>query len=134
MARMRRRRAFRRRAPLDPAALRRAFLDAYPSLYHYVSEDRIETVAVRLRAEIAESDARFPGARASAPQTRVAPRERDVYFGGTGWLETSVLDRADFTGTQSGPLILESPDTTIVIPPGAVASLDAGGNLVATLH
>ena len=45
-----------------------------------------------------------------------------------------MLDRADFTGSQSGPLILESPDTTIVIPPGAVASLDHGGNLVATLH
>jgi N-methylhydantoinase A len=58
------------------------------------------------------------------------PPPRRAYFGNAGWIETPVLRRSDLAGTQAGPLIVEEYDATCIVPPGASASLDAGGNLV----
>ena len=74
-------------APLDPAALRLAFLDAYRSLYHYVSKDRIETVAVRLRAEII-GDATLDFRASEHPRRRRASRRASgtsISAGPAGW-------------------------------------------------
>ena len=35
----------------------------------------------------------------------------------------------DISGIQSGPMIVEEPDTTVVVPPGWSVSLDAYSNL-----
>ena len=74
-----------------------------------------------------------PSAATGAP---AAPRTRLVHFGsGAGWLETPVLaPRRAAPGRCAGPLILESPDTTIVIPPGRGVEPMPAGNLVATLE
>jgi len=58
---------------------------------------------------------------------------RRAYFGDAGWIETPVLRRSDLTGVRNGPLIVEEYDATCVVPPGAAASLDAGGNIVITV-
>ena len=56
---------------------------------------------------------------------------RQVRFNG-GWLDTPIFDRASLgTGaTLAGPAIVEQPDTTVVIDPGATAIVDNLGNLV----
>jgi N-methylhydantoinase A len=41
-----------------------------------------------------------------------------------------VIDRTALTGPRTGPLVLQSLDTTIVVPPGAEATVDAAGNVV----
>ena len=58
--------------------------------------------------------------------------ERRVYFGPQdGWVDVPVLSRGSLGRTRSaGPLIVEEYDTTIVIPPGAAASLDEFGNVL----
>jgi N-methylhydantoinase A len=67
------------------------------------------------------------------------PPPRLAYFGpdddgrAVGWIETPVLRRSDLTTARRGPLIIEEYDATCVVPPGAAASLDAGGNIVITL-
>jgi len=62
------------------------------------------------------------------------PPPRPAYFGPeTGWMETPVLRRSDISGPRAGPLIVEEYDATCVVPPGAVAHLDAGGNIVIDL-
>jgi N-methylhydantoinase A len=61
------------------------------------------------------------------------PPPRRAYFGNAGWIETPVLRRSDLVGTQPGPLIVEEYDATCVVPPGASAGLDAGGNIVITV-
>ena len=61
------------------------------------------------------------------------PPPRRAYFGNAGWIETPVLRRSDLVGTRPGPLIVEEYDATCVVPPGASAGLDAGGNIVITV-
>jgi len=62
-----------------------------------------------------------------------SPPPRRAYFGDTGWLETPIVRRSDLTGERRGPFIVEEYDATCVVPPGAIASLDAGGNIVIAL-
>jgi N-methylhydantoinase A len=45
-----------------------------------------------------------------------------------------VLRRSDFAGARSGPIIIEEYDATCLVPPGARAELDAGGNIVMELR
>lgn len=62
----------------------------------------------------------------------LAPKsERQAWFGGT-LRSTPVFDEARLgPGAQlSGPAIIESPFTTVVIPPAASLTVDAFGNLV----
>jgi N-methylhydantoinase A len=56
---------------------------------------------------------------------------RQVRFNG-GWLDTPIFDRASLGrgATLAGPAIVEQPDTTVVIDPGATAIVDHLGNLV----
>ena len=64
----------------------------------------------------------------------VPPPPRPVYFGRErGWIETPVVRRSDLGTARNGPLIVEEYDSTCVIPPGARAALDAGGNIVIEL-
>jgi N-methylhydantoinase A len=118
----------------DRLQLREAFLDAYRGIYGYVSSDAVEMVNVRLSANGSSGqELRFEAS--SAGKLPSAPiSTRAVYFSReTGWIETSLYDRDMFSGEVRGPLIIQSPDTTIVIPPNAIASVDAFDNVIATL-
>ena len=70
---------------------------------------------------------------APAERSAAAPPSgmRQVRFGG-GWFDTPIYDRAVLDGGAklAGPAIVEQPDTTIVIDPGATAAVDGLGNLV----
>ena len=71
--------------------------------------------------------------RSSRPEPAPPPPRR-AYFGPErGWMETPVLRRSDLSKARSGPLIVEEYDATCVVPPGARAELDAGGNIVVNL-
>jgi N-methylhydantoinase A len=59
------------------------------------------------------------------------PPPRRAYFG--SWIETPVMRRSDLSQAKKGPLIVEEYDATCVVPPGAKAQLDAGGNIVIEL-
>jgi N-methylhydantoinase A len=43
------------------------------------------------------------------------------------------MRRSELAKPRSGPLIVEEYDATCVIPPGARAELDAGGNIIIAL-
>ena len=59
---------------------------------------------------------------------------RSAYFGPRhGWLETTVLKRADLAQSREGPVIVEEYDATCVVPPGARVSLDTVGDIVIEL-
>lgn len=117
----------------DRDLLRAAFLEAYKGIYGYASDDRVEIVNIRLNASGNQ------GNRLSfvphAPDTATAEAtSRKIYHSRTdGWVDTPIYERSTFKGGVQGPLIIQSPDTTIVIPPRATADLDAFGNVVATL-
>jgi len=68
------------------------------------------------------------------PEPEPGPPRR-AYFGAEhGWIETPVLRRSELAAGRSGPLIVEEYDATCVVPPGASARLDAGGNIVVALE
>lgn len=54
---------------------------------------------------------------------------RDVHFGGQPTLARVVM-RADLTDRHAGPLLIDETDTTIVVPPGWSARLDAFQHVV----
>jgi N-methylhydantoinase A len=59
---------------------------------------------------------------------------RRAYFGSEhGWIDTPVLKRSDLARKLNGPLIVEEYDATCLVPPGAVAELDSGGNIIIEL-
>ncbi|MBN3787315.1 hydantoinase/oxoprolinase family protein [Burkholderia sp. Ac-20353] len=126
-------------AKLDDAAretLRDGFLSAYTAMYGYASKDAIECANVRLLARgIAPKTLDFKDIRSAQPANAELKREtRRVYFDRqTGWVDTPIMPRALLDNEIVGPVILESTDTTIVIPPNWRVSADKLGCVIASL-
>jgi len=117
--------------------LRKAFRDAYAGIYGYASNDAIECANVRLLARgIATSTLDFNDIRSSqAANVERSSATRRVYFDRqTGWIDTPILQRSKLDKTVNGPVILESSDTTIVIPPGWRVSTDKVGSVIASIE
>jgi N-methylhydantoinase A len=125
-------------ADANPSELRgkltRLFTEAHRQAFGYDRDDMIELVNLRLRAVASAGRVRFADLVARVSLVPSAQRSsRQAYFGPThGSLETQVLRRADITGEVSGPLIVEEPDTTVVVPPGWAVQREVQGNLVLT--
>ena len=58
--------------------------------------------------------------------------DRDVYFLDAGWVRARVAHLGELQPDEQveGPLVLESPWTTVVVDPGASARRTADGTLV----
>ncbi|SHG45163.1 hydantoinase/oxoprolinase family protein [Bradyrhizobium erythrophlei] len=89
-----------------------------------------EIVALRVVgtviAERPEAKAVADGGGTAANNTAT----RRAYFGEHGWLETPVVGRGRLARPVLGPLIVEEADSTTIVPPGWLASLDARRNIV----
>lgn len=111
--------------------------DQYARLFGRVVEGvAFEIVNLRLMARVArnESDLNFDQAVHPAGPPRKG--SRSVYFIEAGdYVDADVFDRHCLASgsTVAGPAIIEEVDTTIVIPPGASARIDAFRNVIATL-
>jgi N-methylhydantoinase A len=117
-------------------SLRAAFLDAYRAIYQYAADDAVEVVNLRLLARgIRPGKLDFSDLR-TMNDTHIGETggRRPVYFSrDIGWLDTPIINRSEFQGTAEGPMILESADCTIAIPPRARIEADKIGNLMITL-
>jgi N-methylhydantoinase A len=117
-----------------PERLAELFRQAHLQAFGYNTRDTIDLVGLRLRALASGASPRFSElaakiAQASTPMAQVEPRE--VYFGPRhGLLKTSIYRRVDITDKKRGPLVIEEPDTTVVVPPGWSVSRDQYGSLV----
>ncbi|HJY84889.1 MAG TPA: hydantoinase/oxoprolinase family protein [Candidatus Binatia bacterium] len=116
------------------AELARLFTEAHKQAFGYDRDDAIELVNLRVRALASAGRVRFTDLVAPVSSTeQVQGSSRQAYFGpARGTLETPVRRRADITAEQPGPLIVEEPDTTVVVPPGWSVRRDEQGNLVVT--
>ncbi|BAO90180.1 hydantoinase/oxoprolinase family protein [Caballeronia cordobensis] len=117
-------------------ALRTGFRDAYAAIYGYASSDAIECANVRLLARgVATSTLDFNDIRsAKSAGSNEEKSTRRVYFDRkTGWVDTPIVPRSKLDKPLDGPVILESSDTTIVIPPGWRVSTDKVGSVIASL-
>ncbi len=118
----------------DPRIVLGDFLERYKTRFD-IELPEMTAMLVNLRTTVIGRRAPVDLAIfAPAIDESVAPRpsgERRVHFNG-GWFDTAIFERASLgTGAAlSGPAILEQPDTTVVIDPGATAIVDSLGNLV----
>jgi N-methylhydantoinase A len=126
--------------PLDGSALtesglrdlERRFEEEFEKTYgHRSPHKQFELVTVRLVASVSRH-AEHSGLWAEDPAGKAATPDRMVYFGaGYGMRKTPVLRRNDLSAqSRSGPLIIQEYDTSVVVPPGCDASLDAHGNII----
>ncbi len=98
-------------------------------------EEPVELVSIQVVGQGLREGAGVPEQVRSSRPEPAPPPPRQAYFGPEhGWLETPILRRSDLSSTpRAGPSIIEEYDATCVVPPGAQASLDAGGNIVIEL-
>lgn len=124
-------------APFDAAALQAAFERLYRDTFGYVAEgEPVELVNLRLSA-IGTAASRIDFTRVALDARAMAgvSGERPVSFArGAAPVATRLLSRAAVEdGPVAGPAIIESYDTTIVVPPGCVARSIAAGCLAIDL-
>ncbi len=126
--------------PIDgrtAAALRAAFDRVYAHRYGYSdAKAAVELVTVALTVTGAGPDVRLPE-QAPGPRDVAEARKPDrrVYFPeARGYVPCAVYDRARLPvgATIAGPAIVEEPESTTVLPPGATAEIDAWANLLAS--
>jgi N-methylhydantoinase A len=132
-----------------PEALRAAFQREYAVTYGHVSDEALELVNVRIVATgvrerlvkmggldgppIPPERSGRPGAAGGAPRSgdAVTAHTRAVHFvRGAAAVDTPIVARdAIGEAPRPGPVIVESYDSTVVVPPGATIQRDAFGSL-----
>jgi N-methylhydantoinase A len=131
-----RRQAYELTVPLAAGPIVRASLEALATDFHEKhhqtyghanTEEPVQLVTLRLTAL-----GRLPElqlGRLPSPAAPARRRVREVWFAETGFAATPVHWRDDLAADQriAGPAIIEALDSTIVVPPGWIASIDAGG-------
>jgi N-methylhydantoinase A len=104
--------------------------------YHRLHEDfygyRFEGIPVELVRATAVALGREPTLPAmAAEETGGEAAERDVFFPAHGFVATPVVRREDVRPAE-GPLIVESMDSTVVVPPGWRLDVARDGTLELT--
>jgi N-methylhydantoinase A len=118
----------------DPRVVLADFLERYKARFD-IELPEMTAILVNLRTTVIGRRAPLDLATfAPASGVSEAPRPRDarqVRFDDR-WFDTRIFDRASLGSgaTVNGPAIVEQPDTTVVIDPGATAAVDSLGNLV----
>ena len=112
--------------------LRERFLAEYERVYEYRANDHLELVAARIVATVNRGERldlqNYAVEDASAPAAQSVSRK--VMFNRKfGWIDCPIVTRSAIKGRINGPLIIESSDTTIAIPPDAIVSRDTAGNI-----
>jgi N-methylhydantoinase A len=99
------------------------------------ADEPVELVAIQVVGEGLRSGPTVPDRVRSTREEPITAISRRAYFGPQhGWQETPILRRADLAPARTGPIIIEEYDATCVVPPGALASQDASGNVVIELR
>jgi 5-oxoprolinase (ATP-hydrolysing)/N-methylhydantoinase A len=120
--------------PLDDsrlAAIKEAFSAVYTARYTAVFQGaRLEAISFRVRVVGKEPTLALQQAGADAAGRPKRKGSRRSYFDGT-WHEAGVWDRYALTDGDrvEGPAIIEERESTTIVPPGDVVTVDAGGNL-----
>jgi N-methylhydantoinase A/oxoprolinase/acetone carboxylase beta subunit len=116
-----------------PDAVLAAFRGVYESTYGVAQEAPAEFVTYRVRA-LAPFDAGQPVIAESAAGQGVMPAgsRRATFSAGEGFVDVPVLRRADLgSGYRvTGPAFVEGPESTTLLPPGALLTVDT----LETLH
>jgi N-methylhydantoinase A len=120
----------------DPGEVLADFLERYKVRFD-IELPEMTAMLVNLRTTVIGRRAPVDMAIFASAERSGAPERggvRQVWFNG-GWSDTPIFDRTSLgrKATLAGPAIVEQPDTTVVIDPGATAVIDGLGNLVISI-
>jgi N-methylhydantoinase A len=110
------------------------FAEAYRRAYGIDGSGEVQLVTARVRTtRVVDKLAPRPSTVDAVASDPLAAGQRDVWFVEVGDFTTT--DVYDASGLQpgdrlTGPAVVEAPDTTIVVPPGCVATVDGWGTVV----
>lgn len=115
----------------DVEAMRQGFHDIHQEVFAVNDpESSVEVIGWRVRAECRLRQRELT----VSPEESGAPRHRsrDAWFPDTGSVKTPVVEFSALTEEepQLGPLLVESPLTTVVVEPGTIAVRSRLGNLL----
>lgn len=116
--------------------LKERFQQEYLSTYGYSTAEPVELANLRLAAiGISDRRLRFDDVRIDAVANEGASGTRSVSFErGRGFSDVPLFSRGSIDATRrEGPAIIESYDTTIVVPPDAAFFADPIGNIIIEL-
>lgn len=116
----------------DVTTLRADFDARHEVLFaHSDPESDVEIIAWHARVSCRLRD-RPIGRVVEESAAEQCPRQRKVFFRGSGWHDIPVVKLSDLKPEQrmAGPAIVEAPFTTIVVDPGMQGERSAAGSLI----
>jgi len=125
-----------RAAAIDAGVLERLrddFQRTYRETFGYSNDEPLELVNLRVLARGHRQDRlSFAGIRVDQGALAGEQGMRMASFArGEALIPTPVIPRSEVAATpRAGPLVIESYDTTIVVPPGCTARADEAGNVI----
>jgi N-methylhydantoinase A/oxoprolinase/acetone carboxylase beta subunit len=126
--------------PLDAAALvrvRASFDEIYAARYGYAQPaEPVEVVTWKLSAIGGAPRVTLAKAATSPVAGALKGRRRAYFPEAGGWVDCPIYDRYKLAaGLEiAGPAIVEERESTSVLPPGAVATVDEYANLIVTVE
>ena len=123
-------------SPEALAALVAQYRERYEAEFGYqLPEDvaTVELVNARAAAIGLTDDVELPRSESGGDAEAARKGSREVYFDEAGdFTTTPIFDRALLEGGAAidGPAVIEQIDTTVLVPPGASARVDAYRNIV----
>ena len=100
---------------------------------HSAPGQPVELIGHRVRVLIGKDQDAVKLQQAIVSQPREAA-SREAFFEGVGKVPVPVYSRDHLVTPKTGPLIIEEYDSTCVVPPGAVAQVDANYNIIIVLE
>ena len=127
-------------ADADLEVLSDAFFTAYSETYGdraYDRSDAVEIVHYRVTASAVEDQARFDPPKGPFDKSgKQVVSSRAIFFPELGgFSEVPVYRRSSLIAGQDlhGPVVVEEPESTVIIPPDSEGHVDAYGNIVVDL-
>jgi N-methylhydantoinase A len=118
---------------MDPEVLGHAFRELHEQLYGFSTDEPWELSSLRTTVSLPRNRGAMlqqqkPRQTGPADPVSTSP----CYFGDGGAVATPRYDREHLVHNQvlHGPVIIEDPSSTIVIPPGAHLTVDPTGHLL----
>lgn len=118
--------------PADAERLGAEFKRLHEQLYGFATDEPWELDTLRVTVSMPRGKAGAMRMRAARPGDGTASSLSSCWFDGAGPVETPRFERATLPGGTwqcAGPAIIEDDWSTIVVPPGAAARVDAAGHV-----
>ena len=113
-----------------------SFHEKHATTYgHANKEERIQIVTLRLSATAKLPELKIRQRVKTDAAIEIKKRTREVWFEKSGKISTSIFDREaiQLGTTITGPAIIESLDSTLVVPPDWTACMDPNGFILLSL-